>query len=116
MEKEDHKKLKLLIKKELQKTGFKNLSIPMAANIIEFFYYSDFAGKVKGRIRISRKDLLQILGRERLHFIDYQNLVDELLSRRILFFGKDDVYYAIRVKTADSWRKVTQGMLSTFSL
>lgn len=116
MEKEDHKKLKLLIKKELQKAGSKNLSIPMAANIIEFFYYSDFAGKVKGRIRISRKDLLQILGRERLHFIDYQNLVDELLSRRILFFGKDDVYYAIRVKTADSWRKVTQGMLSTFSL
>jgi hypothetical protein len=116
MEKEDHKKLKLFIKKELHKMGSKNLSIPMVANIIEFFYYSDFAGKVKGRIRISRKDLLQILGRERLHFIDYQNLVDELLSRSILFFGKDDVFYAIRVKTADSWRKVTQGMLSTFSL
>ena len=116
MEKKDHKNLEQLIKKELQKNGSKNLSIPMAANIIEYFYYSDFAGKIKGRIRISRKDLLQILGRERLHFLDYQSLVDELLSRKILFFGKDDVFYAIRIKTADSWRKVTQGMLSTFNL
>ena len=116
MEKKDHKNLELLIKKELQKKGSKNLSIPMAANIVEYFYYSDFAGKIKGRIRISRKDLLQILGRERLHFLDYQNLVDELLTRKILFFGKDDVFYAIRIKTADSWRKVTQGMLGTFDL
>ncbi|AXS38770.1 hypothetical protein [Breoghania sp. L-A4] len=83
----------------------------VAARLAEL-YEQPFAGKPRGRFRISQKYLRQMAGVRRLYSDDISALTRALYELGYVFIDLDSFYVILSQKAFTSYRRVNEGVLA----
>lgn len=75
-------------------------------------YEQPFAGKPRGRFRISQKHLRQMVGKRRLYSQDIEAIARELYELGYVFIDLDTYFVVLSQKAFTSYRRVNDGVLA----
>ncbi|MEI8697246.1 MULTISPECIES: hypothetical protein [unclassified Mesorhizobium] len=71
----------------------------------EEVYEAEFRGKDRGRFAITRAQLKQALGVEKLHAATLEKLQDRALEKGLVVIDLDDIFPCIETRVARTYRK-----------
>lgn len=80
----------------------------------EGIYEAEFRGKDRGRFTITRTQLKQALGVEKLHAATFEKLQDRALEKGLIIIDLDDIFPCIETRVARAYRKPPRQIFDQF--
>lgn len=80
----------------------------------EEVYEAEFRGKDRGRFSITRTQLKQALGVEKLHAATLEKLQDRALEKGLIIIDLDDIFPCIETRVARAYRKPSRQIFDSF--
>jgi hypothetical protein len=80
----------------------------------EGVYEADFRGKERGRFAITRTQLKQALGVEKLRAATIERLQDRALERGLIIIDLDDIFPCIETRVVRAYRKPPRQIYDEF--
>lgn len=78
-------------------------------------YESEFGGKTRGKFQMSREDLIRLMGVQRLHAEDVQQLTDACLATNLAVIDMDTKFIFLETTFVDKFRKLPSRLVTEFA-